>query len=403
MPSFRYEALDASGRRLTGTMDGGSPGDIIAELNRAGFLPIKAWEARAASGRTLRDMLTPEPKSEDVTSLTLDIVMLLQGGVTLSESLVLLGQMDTRRWRIRVLRELHRAIATGKTFSAALAEHPRLFSPIYVKMVEVAEATGRLDQALASLAEERQRVERMKKKLVGAVAYPAFLIVAALSAMVFIFTYVIPQFETALEGFRDKIDPTALMVFNASLFLRTHGQGIMMALGGTAMALIVLGKLGASRGVWLRLVATLPVARTVFRHEVTVKFCRTLAVLIGNGVDISTALRLLRDVVRLPAYAIEVDGVVADVRKGRRLSEALESRSFLPKHVVQMLRVGEDSGRLPDSASRVAVFYEARLETALTRAIAVIGPATMILVSILIAWLIISVMTALMSVNDLLK
>ena len=345
MPSFRYEALDTSGRRLTGTMDGGSSGDIIAELNRAGFLPIKAWEARAASGRSLRDMLTPEPKSEDVTSLTLDIVMLLQGGVTLSEALVLLAQMDTRNWRVKVLRELH----------------------------------------------------------IGAISYPAFLIFAALSAMVFIFTYVIPQFETALEGFRDKIDPTALMVFNASRFLRTHGQGITIGVGGTVLALVVLGKLGASRGIWLQLVAKLPVARTVFRHEVTVKFCRTLAVLIGNGVDISTALRLLRDVVRLPAYAAEVDGVVADVRKGRRLSEALESRSFLPRHVVQMLRVGEDSGRLPDSAGRVAVFYEARLETALTRAIAVIGPATMILVSILIAWLIISVMTALMSVNDLLK
>ena len=403
MPSFRYEALDASGRRLSGTMDGGTPADIIAELNRAGFLPIKAWESRAASGRSLRDMLTPEPKSEDVTSLTLDIVMLLKGGVTLAESLVLLAQMDKSNWRVKVLRELHRAIATGKTFSAALGEHPRLFSPIYIKMVEVAEATGRLEDAMASLAEERQRVERMRKKLVSAIAYPAFLVVAALSAMLFIFTYVIPQFETALEGFRDKIDPTALMVFNASRFLRQNGQAIMLAVGGTALGILLLGKLGASRGIWLQLVAKLPVFRTVFRHEVTVKFCRTLAVLIGNGVDISTALRLLRDVVRLPSYATEVDGVVADVRKGRRLSEALAERSFLPRHVVQMLRVGEDSGRLPDSASRVAVFYEARLDTALTRAIAVIGPATMILVSILIAWLIISVMTALMSVNDLLK
>ena len=403
MPSFRYEALDGGGRRLTGTMDGGSRGDVIAELNRAGFLPIKAWEARLGSGRSLREMLTPEPKSEDVTTLTLDIVMLLQGGVMLSEALMLLSQMDTRGWRIRVLCELHRAIATGKTFSAALAEHPRLFSPIYVKMVEVAEATGRLDRALASLAEERQRVERMRKKLIGAISYPAFLVFAALSAMVFIFTYVIPQFETALEGFRDKVDPTALMVFNASRFLRTHGQGIAISVGATALALIAFGKLGASRGLWLQLVVRLPVARTVFRHEVTVQFCRTLAVLIGNGVDISTALRLLRDLMRLPAYRVEVDGVIADVRKGRRLSEALEGRAFLPRHVVQMLRVGEDSGRLPDSAGRVAVFYEARLDTALTRAIAVIGPVTMILVSILIAWLIICVMSALMSVNDLLK
>ncbi len=403
MPSFRYEALDTSGRKMSGLMDGTSVAEILKELDRAGFLPIKAAEARAQSGRSLRDMLTPEPKSEDITAMTLDVVMLLKGGVTLAESLVLLQQMGGSRWRTKVLRELHLAISVGKTFSAALAEHPRLFSPIYIKMVEVAEATGRLEEALSALAEERQRMERMKKRLVGAVSYPAFLILSALSAMTFIFLYVIPQFETALEGFRDKIDPTALMVFNMSAFLRHNLQLIGFSLGAIVLGMLLVGKLGSHRGIWISLLARLPFLRTLFLYEATLKFCRTLSVLIGNGVDISTSLRLLRDVVRLPAFRAQIDGVVADVRKGRRLSEALETRDVLPRHVVQMLRVGEESGRLPDSASRVATFYEARLDTALGRVIAVLGPATMMLVSVLIAWLIISVMTALMSVNDLLK
>lgn len=403
MPSFKYEALDPSGRKLTGLMDGASPKEIIRELNRAGFLPIAAVEARGQGGRSWREWFTPEPKAEEITAMTLDIVMLLKGGVSLSESLQLLQEMGGRGWRTRVFRELHLAISVGKTFSQALSEHPRLFSPIYVKMVEVAEATGRLEEALASLADERQRMERMRKRLVSAISYPAFLIIAALSAMTFIFMYVIPQFETALEGFRDKIDPTALMVFNASAFLRANFQTIIISIAGTIVGSLLLGKLGHARGFWISLIARVPLMSTVLRYEVTLKFCRTLSVLIGNGVDISTSLRLLRDVVRLPAYAAEVDGVIADVRKGRRLSEALDTRTFLPRHVVQMLRVGEESGRLPDSASRVAVFYEARLDTALSRVIAVIGPATMMLVSMLIAWLIISVMTALMSVNDLLK
>jgi len=403
MPSFRYEALDASGRKMTGLMDGTSVAEIIKELDRAGFLPIKAAEARAQAGRSIRDLLTPEPKSEDITAMTLDIVMLLKGGVTLAEALVLLQQMGGSRWRTKVLRELHLAISVGRTFSGALAEHPRLFSPIYIKMVEVAEATGRLEEALAALAEERQRMERMRKRLIGAVSYPAFLILSALSAMTFIFLYVIPQFETALEGYRDKIDPTALMVFNMSSFLRTNLQAIGLSLGALVVGALIVGKLGAARGVWMSLLTRVPLLRTLFLYEATLKFCRTLSVLIGNGVDISTTLRLLRDVVRLPAFRAQIDAVVADVRKGRRLSEALETRDILPKHVVQMLRVGEESGRLPDSASRVAIFYEARLDTALSRVIAVLGPATMMLVSVLIAWLIISVMTALMSVNDLLK
>lgn len=193
------------------------------------------------------------------------------------------------------------------------------------------------------------------------------------------------------------------MVFNMSSFLRTNLQAIGLSLGALVVGALIVGKLGAARGVWMSLLTRVPLLRTLFLYEATLKFCRTLSVLIGNGVDISTTLRLLRDVVRLPAFRAQIDAVVADVRKGRRLSEALETRDILPKHVVQMLRVGEESGRLPDSASRVAIFYEARLDTALSRVIAVLGPATMMLVSVLIAWLIISVMTALMSVNDLLK
>ena len=403
MPSFTYEALDETGRRLTGVMDGDSPAAIILELNRAGFLPINAVAARAGSRRTWRQMLTPEPKAEDITAMTLDIVMLLKGGVTLSEALALLIPMGGSRWRGPVLRELHLALSVGKPFSRALAEHPRLFPPMYLKMVEVAEATGRLEEALTALAEERQRLERLRKKLLGALAYPAFLIVSALSAMVFIFLYIIPQFETALDGFRDKIDPTALMVFNASAFLRQNLQTIGLSIGVAIVAAFALGRIGGSRGLWLSLFARLPVINALFASDTTLKFCRTLSVLLGNGVDISTALRLLRDMIRLPSHAAQVDGVIADVRKGRRLSEALEGRAFLPRHVVQMLRVGEESGRLADSASRVSVFYEARLDTAFSRLIAVIGPLTMMIVSVLIAWLIISVMTALMSVNDVLK
>lgn len=403
MPSFRYEALDITGRKLVGVMDGESRPAIIQELNRAGLFPIAAIEATTRGGRTWQQFMTPEPSAADITAITLDLVMLLKGGVTLSEALHLLTQLGGGRWRVSVMRDLHLSINSGKTFSNALAEHPRLFPPMYVKMVEVAEATGRLEDALVSLAEERQRSERLRKRVLGAIAYPAFLVVSAVSAIVFIFLYIIPQFETALEGYRDKIDPAALAVFNASDFLRANIQTIGLSAGILIVVLYGLAKVGEGSGMWISLAAKLPAVSTVFRYDTTVKFCRTLAVLTGNGVDITSTLRLLRDTVSLPAHRLEIDGVVADVRKGRRLFEALESHPFLPKHVMRMLRVGEESGRLTDSANRVSAFYEARLDSAFTRIIAVIGPVTMMVVSLLIAWLIISVMTALMSVNDMLK
>lgn len=403
MPSFRYAALDPKGNRLSGIMDGASRREVIEELNRAGLFPIEATEAKAGGGRSLAEVLTPEPGSAEVTGLTLDLVMLLEGGVTLAEALSMLQQMSGKRWRVNVLRELHRAIASGRTFSAALSEHPRLFSPIYIKMVEVAESTGRLKEALASLAAERQRLEAMRKRIVNAVTYPAFLVFAAFSAMTFIFLYVIPQFETAIEGFRDKINPSALFVFDLSAWLRQNAQTIFISIGLVAAALLLTAQFGQKRGLWIRLFARVPGLHTLFVYDATQQFCRTLAVLIGNGVEISTSLRLTRDVLRLPTLAQEVDDVIGDVRKGRRLSDALEGHASLPRHVAQILRVGEESGRLADSANRVALLYGTRLDNAIGVLIAVLGPLTMILVAIMIAWLIISVMTALLSVNDLLK
>ena len=405
MSSFAYIALDSAGKILKGTMEAEASGEVLAHLDTVGCTPISVEpQARGArpGGRSLRDWLTPDPRPEDITGFTLDLAMLLKGGVALTEALQILSQMESRSWLVKVLRALHAALSNGKSLSEAISAHPKLFPPIYVKMVEVAETSGRLEEALTGLAAERQRGERLRKRFISAISYPCFLVVAAVGVLFFILIYLIPKFEVALQGFRDKIDPSALVVFEMSGFLNRNLDVVVLSMAGLLGGAVLLNRIGSERGLWLALLARLPFSRAVLANELTVTFCRTLAILVRNRVDISTALRLIRGVVRLPGAGPEIDRVVADVRQGQRLSETLSRGRLFPRHVVQMLRVGEESGDLADSASRVAVFYEAKLDAALGRVIAVVGPAVMVLVSLLIAWLIISVMTALMSINDLL-
>ena len=147
----------------------------------------------------------------------------------------------------------------------------------------------------------------------------------------------------------------------------------------------------------------MPGVRELVRHEQTVVFCATLGTLTHSGVDISSGLRLIRDLMRDNRSAEKIDRLVASVRQGHRLSDALLEVNILPPYAVHMLRVGEESGELDSAAMRIAGFYEVRLDRALTRLTAILGPAIIILVSALIAWLIISVITALLSVNDLLQ
>lgn len=402
MTLFEYRAINPAGRMVAGSMEGASRAEVLAELDKAGFTPVSATETDGKPKRTWREQLTPEPSPEHITGFTLDLAMLLKGGVSLNEALLILTQMETRRWLVKLIEAIHVEIAGGKSFSQALALHPRAFPPVYIQTVAVAETAGRLEEALSDIANERQRNEKLKRSFTSAIAYPAFLAIAAVGVMSFVLMFVIPQFEGALQGFRSKLSPSTTFVFDLSRWFRDNINFLVLGVAGVLIAILLIGRLGRGGNMFVRLFARAPLTGTMLRHELTVTFCRTLAILLANGVPITNALRLIRDIVRVRSAALAIDAAIADVRQGHRLSEALSKHAFLPAHVTQMLRVGEESGRLADSASRISSFYEAKLENSLRRLVAVIGPVMMMLVACLVGWLIVSVMTALTSINDLL-
>ena len=166
MGHFQYRAL-SSGKLLVGTMEAGSVQEVLRELDRSGFVPLSAQPALETSGLSLKERLTPEPGPAEITGFTVDLAMLLKGGVALNEALFILTQMETRRWLVRLIRSLHTELSGGKRFSAVLAAHPRLFPPFYVKMIEVAETSGRLEEALSGIAAERQRADQLRKRIVS--------------------------------------------------------------------------------------------------------------------------------------------------------------------------------------------------------------------------------------------
>lgn len=400
MAVFEYQAIDDHGRLLAGTMEGGSPDEVRDHLARAGITPVST-RLRKGDGRSWRERLTPEPPAEDITGFTLDLAMLLRGGVSLEEALSILQRMETRRWLLRLIGALHADLASGKSFSAVLAAHPRNFPPLYVKMIEAAELSGRLTEALAGIAAERQRRDRLRKRLVGAVAYPAFLAVAAVGVLFFVLLYIIPQFEGVIAPYRDRIAPSTLFVFDLSAAVRGSIDWIVAGAALLLLGAVALGRLLKSGSLFARLLAAMPFTGRVVRLNMTLTFCRTLAVLTENGVDISTALRLIRNVVTLPGAPEKIDRAIAEMRGGARLSATLARQSLLPAHVVQMLRVGEGAGDLAGSAARIGDFYEMKLDASLARLTAVAGPVLMMAVSVLVAWLILSVMSALLSINDI--
>lgn len=402
MPSFRYRALDKGGEVVSGEIDAGSSAAVIERLQALGYLPIEAREVSAGGARLIPGLTIGQPGREEITGLTEDIAMLVRGGVALADALAILAQGAARPALARLVRDLNRRIVEGRSFAEALAAHPDLFPQTYVKTVEVAEATGTLEETLDNIARERRRAEALRARVRRALAYPVFLLAAALGVLSFVLFFVIPGFEQTLRDFGAALSPSTEFIFALSHVGRAYGDLILAALALLLVAALFAARSRAAAAVVIRLARRVPGLGAAIRLNQTVRLCGALGHLLGNGVDITTSLRLVRDLMPDRRDADKVERLIAGVRRGERLTRALDGLDLVPPTVVQMLRVGEESGELAAMAARVAGFHEAKLDAALARLTAFIGPAIMIAVSLLVAWVIIAVLTALLSVNDLL-
>lgn len=401
MPNYRYRALNSNGELVSGAIAAAAPNDVAARIERLGLVLIdnvtleEGGSARRAFG------LFNKPRPEDVTIFTRDLALLLRAGARINDGLELLAA-DSDFGRLRpVVADIRSRVLAGDSFAEALTRHAALFPPMYVALIRVGEASGSLDQVLEVLADERSRAEALKRRLGDATRYPLFVLGAAGCVLLFFLTFVLPQFAAVLQDFGAKVDPIVLRFLNFSTFLRSNSDAV---LGGVAAAIaaswLLLRQAGVRRGIAGAL-TRLPAIRQVMTFYRTSLFCRNLGLLLGSGVNLTTTLRILVDMMSTTGSPAVWRGAAERVRHGAKLSDALSDTAALPAMAVRMLRLGDETGQLPMLAGRVAEFYEAKLQRTLDRVVGIAGPAAIIVISIVVGGLIVSVMTALMSVSQI--
>jgi general secretion pathway protein F len=402
MPTFRYRALTQSGEMVAGSITAPTAGEVAQRIEYLGLLPIDTVVDAAAPGVSRRRFaLWVAPRAEDVTVLTRDLALLLRAGVRINDGLEFLAH-DGDVGRLRpALTQISANLLAGESFAEAIARFPELFPPIYVALVRVGEVSGSLGEVLEVLSAERARAEALRRLLADALRYPAFVLLAAASVLSFFLFFVLPQFASVLRDFNAKLDPMVEALLRLSDFVRAHAEALgVTSIIGLASALILLRRQSV-RGKLLRLVGRMPLIRQVLTYYRTALFCRNIGVLLSSGVALINALRILSDVMASAADSSAWTRTVDRVRQGGKLSDALADTAALPAMAVRMLRLGEETGQLPMLAGRVAEFYEVKLQRSLDRVVGIAGPLAIISISIVVGGLIVSVMTALLSVSQI--
>jgi len=404
MPSFRYRALTQSGDLVSGSIAAPTAAEVAHRIEFLGLVPIETViEDAGARVERFNFAFWSRPRAEDVTVFTRDLALLLKAGARINDGLELLAQdIDVGRLRPTVAK-IRAAVLAGESFAEAIARHPALFPPAYVALVRVGEASGTLDQILEVLGAERVRAEALRRQLADALRYPAFVLFAAGSVLVFFLLFVLPQFATVLRDFNAKLDPLVLVFLGLSDFLRAHAETVGSGLVIAVLAGLFVWRRPGTRAAIIRLVARLPLVRSVLMFHRTALFCRNLGVLLVSGVALTTTLRILTDMMAATGDVTVWMRTVDRVRHGGKLSDALMDTAALPTMAIRMLRLGEETGQLPMLAGRVAEFYEAKLQRSLDRVVGVAGPAAIVAISIVVGGLIVSVMTALLSVSQIVE
>ena len=401
MPNFRYRALTQNGEVVNGTLSAPTASEVARRIEYLRLLPIETVEDRKAVASQDGFGFFSRPGAAEVTTFTRDLGLLLKASARLDDALELLAN-DADVGKLRpVVARLRAAVLAGESFAGAIATYPSLFPPMYVALVKVGEVSGTLDQVLEMLGNERARSEAMRRKLTDAMQYPAFVLLAAVCVMMFFILFVLPQFSSVLQDFGSKSD-TALSVFiRLSDFLRANATPVLLGVAVVIAAMWWVLRRPATRSAMVSFVARTPGIANIFRFYRTSLFCRNLAVLLGSGVNLTATLRILVDIMAVTGNVALWTTAADRVRHGGKLSDALLASSNMPPMAIRMLRLGEETGQLPVLAGRVAEFYEAKLQRSLDRIVGIVGPLAIIAISTVVGGLIVSVMTALLSVTQL--
>jgi general secretion pathway protein F len=401
MQRYRFRAMTRAGEIVVGEVEAPSYEEVARRAQYLGHMLIDAeLSTMRALGARRKFWESSGPKRRDVTMFLRQLGLLIRAGLTLEAALQTLGE-DSNKAAASLANTLRSTISSGEGFADALERHPTIIEPAYIAMVRAGEASGRLEPVLSAVVEDRTRQELLGERIGSALRYPIFLIVAAMLILFAFLLFVVPQFEGVFRELGSRLNGGAAFVLAASIWLRTNLDAFLFGCLAFAIIAWLLLRQRTVRGRLLEMFAALPGVAGPMRDRRTTRIIGALGLMLENGVSLPATLKILRDVVAEPRLVAAIDQIHAQVRSGKRFAEALTDTTLLPPLAVRMLRVGDEAGDLPAVARHAANFYEHRLSIGLDRLMGFIGPMAIIAVSAIVGSLILSIMSALLSITEL--
>ena len=401
MAAYVYSAINAQGLELKGELHAPDLDAAREQLRSRGLLPKSIREGKAAkrAGGAFKKV---QPKSLQV--FTRQFATLIEAGVSIVSSLVVLEEQTEDKNLAVVIDEVRSDVESGLVLSKALARHPKVFNRLYVSMVEAGEASGTLDRVLDRVAMQIEKEQQIKRRVKSAMVYPTVVLSFATLVLTGLLMFIVPVFVKIFDQLNGKLPTLTQYTVNASNLLR-HNWYIIFPLVGAVIWGILRGKkTERGRQIWDRFKLRVPMKiGEVVRKVTMARFSRTLATLVGAGVDIVTALEITGTTAGNWVVEESLNEVRVKVHAGVPIAQPLAEDPVFPPMVSHMVRIGEETGELEKMLSKVADFYEDEVDTAISALTSIIEPLMMIGVGIMVGIIVISMYLPMFKMLQLVK
>jgi general secretion pathway protein F len=404
MTLYRYEAAAASGELVTGEMEALNQDIVVERLHALGYVPIRAdtTEGGALSRFLTRPLtLRRARKPGNLVFLTQQLGMLLQAGLSLDRALDIAQTVVEGKAEREAVRAVLDMVRGGSTLADAMAAQNGLFPPYYIGMVRAGEASGSLDATLRHLAELLERSQAAREQVKSALIYPSLVLATGAGSIAILFGFVIPRFRPIFEEAGASLPFATRMVLALSDVFSNYGWLILALIAAAVLLLRYYVNTPEGRRRWDERLLRLPlIGDLVTKIEVS-RFSRTLGTLLRNGVSPLTALSITQDTVSNAALRDAMSTVIESVKEGKGLSDPLARTQLVPSLAVHLTRVGEETARLDEMLLKIGEIYEQEARRSVERLLALLVPAVTIGLGVVVALVIGSILTAVLSVYDL--
>ena len=396
MPTFAYQAVDRAGKRLRGTENAVSGGALSRTLEQRGFLVIDV--AESAAGASGGGGFFKFGRRREVLEVTRAMAALLPVGMPLAQALRAASGVASGDVRM-ALEEVRARVERGDTLSAALAAHPQMFSPMYVGLVRAGERSGDIDSAFARLAEQLDRDEQLRGRVLSASIYPFLLAFAGTIAVSVLLFFVLPRFVTLLEGSGARLPASTALLIGLSAVVHRFWPVLLSI--PAALILVATWMRSTSEGAraWAMVLLGVPGVGTLRRFALAARFSRLVGVLLGGGAPLLAALDDTIESIGDPIAREDAMRIRTRVREGGSLRAAVAESAIFPPVLSQLIGVGEEAGELRIFLLKSADIFEERTERATQRLATLAEPAMIVVFGAIVAFVALSLLQAIYGIN----